>query len=181
MVRTTRRSVLTAAFASMPMSVLGEPIQPAGIAMAMNAQATQSTPPATEAVSTTGVIGQADMPRWSFTVVDIQDPFVDKLTFPQKLPPDTRAVQSQIVITNDADQPLDFKTSDIHLLDVEGVEYPAGNATGSQPKLVSQTLPNGERTRGWVWFLVRSGVKIQEIKFYAPAPQLRVPVENKKG
>jgi hypothetical protein len=39
---------------------------------------------------------------------------------------------------------------------------------------VSQNLPDGERTRGWVWFAVPEDVTIVEIRFVGPSPVFTV-------
>ncbi len=119
-------------------------------------------------------VGQAQMPAWTFTVRVLEDPYPGKLTFPDHIPDDMRAIRSEVIITNSSDQALAFKNSDVHALDSEGLEYSAGSAGGDEPKLVSQTLPDGERTRGSVWFVMPKSAQLTEIKFYAPSPQLRV-------
>jgi hypothetical protein len=126
----------------------------------------------------TGEQPQASMPDWGFVVRNYVDPYQGKLTFPDGVGADKHVIQVEVVIINASDQPLSFKASDVHLLDNEGVEYAAGNAQGSEPKLVSQDLPDGERTRGSVWYIVPDSAVITEVKFYAPPPQLRVRIGN---
>jgi hypothetical protein len=120
--------------------------------------------------------GEASMPDWGFVVRSYIDPFQGKLQFPEGIPSDRRVVQVEVVIVNASDQPLSFKASDVHLMDNDGIEYAAGNAAGFEPKLVSQDLPDGERTRGSVWFVVPESAQMAEVKFFAPPPQLRVKI-----
>lgn len=140
---------------------------PAQVALAQEGQ------PATPAAPT--IIGQAEMPRWIFTVQAFQDPYAGELTRPAEPEPGTRYVAAEVVIENQADQPLDFTASDVRLRDEQGVEYPANSAViGEEPKLVSQNLPDGERTRGWVWFTVPEDTVVTEVRFAPAQPQLRV-------
>ena len=128
------------------------------------------------------MIGRAEMPRWTFTVVSYQDPYAqERVTRPEQPEPGTRYVAAEVVIDNASDQPLEFSTSDIRLRDEGGVEYQASTSVvGAEPRLTAQNLPGGERTRGTVWFVVPEGVQITELRFTAPPPQLRValPVQS---
>jgi hypothetical protein len=83
-------------------------------------------------------------------------------------------VAMQVVIANGSDQPLDFSVADIHLKDETGTEFEAGRVIGSEPRLVSQNLPDGERTRGWIWFAVPEGTLPTQVIFTGPPPQFRV-------
>lgn len=121
-------------------------------------------------------VGSADAPQWSFTVVSVEDPQTGEITRPSELDPSERIIAVQVIITNDSDQPLDFSVSDIRLIDRERNEYRAGDVTGVRPRLVSQNLPDGERTRGWVWFAIPEGTEMAEIRFVGPRPVFRVPV-----
>ena len=125
------------------------------------------------------LVGQAEMPHWVFTVQVFQDPYAGVLTRPAEPEPGMRYVAAEIVIENQSDQPLDFTASDVRLRDEQGVEYAANSAVvGEEPKLVSQNLPDGERTRGWVWFTVPEGTAITELRFVPAPPQLRVRLPN---
>src|SRR5829696_5899669 len=136
-------------------------------ALAQEGQST--TPTATE------LVGQAEMPNWVFTVQVFQDPYAGVLTRPAEPEPGIRYVAAEVVIENQSDQPLDFTASDVRLRDEQGVEYAANAAViGEEPKLVSQNLPDGERTRGWVWFTVPEGAAVTELRFVPAPPQLRV-------
>jgi hypothetical protein len=125
------------------------------------------------------LVGQAEMPQWVFTVQAFQDPYAGELTRPAEPEPGIRYIGAEVVIENQSDQPLDFATSDVRLRDEQGVEYAASSAViGAEPKLVSQNLPDGERTRGWVWFAVPEGSAITELRFVPASPQLRVELPN---
>ena len=60
--------------------------------------------------------------------------------------------------------------------DTQGFQYAAGDVTGTEPRLVSQNLPDSERTRGWVWFMVPENAELTEIAFDGPPPSFRVPL-----
>ncbi len=126
----------------------------------------------------TGEQPQASMPDWGFVVRNYVDPYQGKLTFPDGVGADKHVIQVELSSLTASDQPLSFKASDVHLLDNEGVEYAAGNAQGSEPKLVSRICPTESETRGSVWYIVPDSAVITEVKFYAPAPQLRVRLGN---
>jgi hypothetical protein len=139
-------------------------------ALALAQESQSATPTAASAL-----VGQAEMPHWVFTVQVFQDPYAGVLTRPAEPEPGVRYVAAEIVIENQSDQPLDFTASDVRLRDEQGVEYTANSAViGEEPKLVSQNLPDGERTRGWVWFTVPEGTAITELRFVPAPPQLRV-------
>jgi hypothetical protein len=90
-----------------------------------------------------------------------------------------RYIGAEVVIENHSDQPLEFTTTDVGLRDEQGIEYPVtGSVVGAEPKLVSQNLPDGERTRGWIWFAVSKDAAITELRFAPAPPQLRVPLPS---
>jgi hypothetical protein len=125
------------------------------------------------------LVGQAEMPHWVFTVQVFQDPYAGVLTRPAEPEPGIRYVAAEVVIENQSDQPLEFAASDVRLRDEQGIEYASNSAVvGEEPKLVSQNLPDGERTRGWVWFTVPEGTAITELRFVPAPPQLRVRLPN---
>lgn len=148
-----------------------------GILLATDGVATHALAQATS--TPTPNAKQVDSPSWSFVLNEIDDPFTGKLVFPTKAPAGQRVIRAEVIIVNASDQPLDFQTSKVHLVDSEGIEYAAGNAQGSDPSLVSQTLPNGERSRGMVWFLVPASAEMTQIKFYGPTPQLKINLQAK--
>jgi hypothetical protein len=137
-------------------------------AVAQEAQtATPSAAPA--------LVGQAEMPQWIFTVQAFQDPYAGVLTRPAEPEPGMRYIAAEVVIENNSDQPLEFAATDVRLRDEQGVEYAASSGiVGAEPKLVSQNLPDGERTRGWVWFAVPQDTVVTEFRFVPAPPQLRV-------
>ncbi len=53
--------------------------------------------------------------------------------------------------------------------------------TGSEPKLVAQNLPDGERTRGWVWYSIPTDAKVAEVRFYGPRPVFRVKLTDSEA
>lgn len=140
---------------------------------AFNAAAAQTASPIASPATN---IGQAEAPKWSFTVTTFADPYTGSVTRPRTPPTGTRYVGAEVIIQNGSDQPLSFSLSDVMLIDKDGVAYPAGNVTGSDPKLVSQDLPGGERTRGWVWFAVPKDDRLAELRFVGPSPVFRIPV-----
>jgi hypothetical protein len=133
----------------------------------------------TPSTSASGNIGQVDAPTWSFALRTFDNPYTGKLQFPSTIPNGSRVVRAEVIIINASDQPLDFQATNVHLLDSEGTEYPAGNAQGGEPKLVSQTLPNGERSRGSVWFIVPNSAELASVRFYPPSPQMTIPLPSK--
>ena len=173
----TRRRVLpVVAAAAAGVSALGRGPEwlPAGVRgrADLTALAQDATPAAQGEM-----VGQAEMPRWIFTVLILQDPYAGVLTRPAELEPGMRYIGAEVLIQNQSDQPLEFAASDVRLRDEQGVEYPSSAAVvGAEPKLSGQNLPDGERTRGWVWFAVPENVVLTEMRFIAPPPQLRVPL-----
>lgn len=143
-----------------------------------------STPAAAtgEATAVSGArgaaLGEAGMPDWVFSATLMQDPYAGTLTKPAGLPPKTRVVALEVILTNHSDQPLQFTITDIRLRDKDGAEYRAGDYLGTEPRVVSQNLPDGERTRGWVWFGIPEAAVPQTIVFLAPQPVLRIPLTH---
>lgn len=150
------------------LGVLGLMATTSNAAMASQAQST----PVTGGAEPIEVM----MPDWRFSLIETVDPYVGELTKPQGVPAGLRVVGCQVVLTNMSDQPMDFSLRDIRARDADGVEYQAGDYVGTEPDIVSQNLPNGERTRGWVWFGIPEATQIASIVFLAPRPVLRVPV-----
>jgi hypothetical protein len=121
-------------------------------------------------------VGEATAPGWRFTVLQFADPYAGEISKPANRPAGTRFVGAEVVITNGSDQPLDFSTADVRLRDVDGVEYAAGPVVGEEPRLASQNLPEGERTRGWVWYAVPEASALSELRLVGPSPVFRVTV-----
>jgi hypothetical protein len=123
-------------------------------------------------------VGEATAPNWRFTVSKFADPYEGEISRPAKPPADSRFVGAEVIVTNDSDQPLEFSAADVRLRDAGGVEYTAGSVVGEEPKLVSQNLPEGERTRGWVWFSVPLDSPLSDLRFSGPVPTFRVAIPN---
>ena len=145
------------------------------------ASAQQSNEPAAQAVATPTTteappIGEATMPQWRFVVLEMIDPYGGTLTKPDGLPANTRVIALQVILLNESDQPLEFTVTDFRLRDTDGSEYRAGDYLGTEPRIVSQNLPDGERTRGWVWFGIPEAAQVAALVFVAPPPVLRVPL-----
>ena len=134
---------------------------------------TNATPEATP-VGNESLVGEAIAPAWRFAVSIFEDPYRGTITSPTSSPAGTRFVGAEVIITNDSDQPLEFRSSSVRLRDTQGFQYAAGTVTGTEPRLVSQNLPNSERTRGWVWFMVPADAKLTEVAFDGPPPSFRV-------
>ncbi|HET8521798.1 MAG TPA: DUF4352 domain-containing protein [Thermomicrobiales bacterium] len=163
----SRRTVIAAAVAAPGVALLGH--QEVGAAQATpDASSTPAAP-----------VGQASAPNWTFTVTQVANPYKGQLTRPKELDPGTMAIGAEIIITNGSDQPLNFSTADIVLKDEAGVSYPSGSTLGSEPRIVSQDLPDGERTRGWVWFAVPDGTVATQLIFTGPSPQFRVALPRR--
>jgi hypothetical protein len=160
----SRRAVLASALAA---SVI-----PFGAAAFQSTEATPTVATPAEPVA----LGEAAMPNWRFVVTDFLDPYQGTLTKPEGVPSGTRVVALQLILLNESDQPLEFMVTDFRLRDVDGSEYRAGEYLGTEPRIVSQNLPDGERTRGWVWFGLPESAQAASIVFIAPPPVLRIPL-----
>jgi hypothetical protein len=130
----------------------------------------QATPEAaTEPVEVT-------MPDWRFTFLTAADPYEGEITRPSAVPEGLRIVAYEVMLANMSEQFMDFAVRDIRIRDIDGVEYRGGDYQGTEPRMISQNLPNGERARGWVWFGVPVDAEISTILFVAPPPLLRIPL-----
>jgi hypothetical protein len=136
----------------------------------IRAQITQGTPTSTPAE----LIGDVVTPSWRFTVVDFQDPYTGKLTKPGGVPDGTRIVSSEVILSNDSDQPMQFTITDIRLHDTEGFQYRAGDFLGTEPQIVSQNISSGQRLHGWVWFGIPISATPSSLILEAPRPILTV-------
>jgi len=170
MFRTISRRALTASSLSSVALALGA--RGSGPAFAQ----TDGTPDASNASTTDTLVGEAMAPAWRFAVSILEDPYLGTITTPSEAPAGQRFIGVEIVITNDSLQPLEFRNSSVRLLDDRGFNYPAAVVQGTEPRLVSQNLPDSERTRGWVWFMVPEGAVVSEMIFDGPPPTFRVPV-----
>lgn len=137
--------------------------------------ATPATPTTPNVPPTTGsLLGEASMPDWRFAAVNLSDPYEGTLTKPAGVSGGVRVVALEVSLANESDQPFEFSITDIRLRDTDGIEYRAGDYLGTNPRLVSQNLPNGEITRGWVWFGIPEESSLASIVFVAPPPTLRI-------
>ncbi len=127
-----------------------------------------------EAKDGKNLVGQADMPRWTFAVYVFQDPYPGEIQVPQDTPPGTRYVAAEVRIDNASDQPLNFTPADIRVRDTTGVEYRGGTALGTEPAISPRNMNVSERSRGWVWFTVAAEADLVGLVYAAPQPQLRV-------
>jgi hypothetical protein len=154
--RTTRRRFVTASVLAIPTTTL----------VHVGSAASQGAP----------VVGEAHAPAWSFAVVAMEDPYTGEVSRPKEPDPNTRFISAEVILTNGSTVPMAFEVADVHLIDENGEEYPAGSVIGTQPKLVGQNLPDGERSRGWVWYSVPHDIKITEIRLYGPRPIFSVAI-----
>lgn len=120
--------------------------------------------------------GRVEAPSWIFQVHLVQDPYSGEMQLPQELQPGTRYVGAEVEVINDADQPLNFTPIDIRLRDGAGVEHRGGQAIGTEPMINPRNLNPGERSRGWVWFVLPQEAEPVEMIYVAPSPQFRVPL-----
>lgn len=120
--------------------------------------------------------GRVDAPAWGFVLHAVNDPYVGEMQAPKEPPPGTRYVAAEVEIINDADQALNVTPLDVRLRDEAGTEYRGGGAIGSEPMLNPRNLNPGERSRGWVWFILPEEAMPVEIVYVAPPPQFRVPL-----
>ena len=144
-----------------------------GLALATaqsGAMARSQTPAATGEAEPIG------LPAWLFVVHTLTDPYSGTMQAPATLPTGTRVVAAEVEVINDADQALNFTPVEIRLRDEAGVDYRGGGAIGTEPMINPRNLNLGERSRGWVWFLLPAAVAPVELIYVAPAPQYRVPL-----
>jgi hypothetical protein len=134
--------------------------------------------PVAEGTPTESLVGEVVAPEWRFAVTIFEDPYRGTITTPSEPPPGTRYIGVEVVITNNSEQPLEFRVPNVRLLDDRGFNYAAGDVQGTEPRLVSQNLPDLERTRGWVWFMVPADAVVSAMIFNGPIPTFRVPVSS---
>lgn len=120
-----------------------------------------------------GGSSRIEAPAWSFTLVKAQDPYTGTLQVPQEVPAGNRVVAVEIEVINDADQALNFTPIDVRLRDAAGTEFRGGAAIGIEPMINPRNLNPGERSRGWVWFIVPDSTHLVEVVYMAPQPQFR--------
>ncbi|MGH2531876.1 MAG: hypothetical protein ACRDJW_06165 [Thermomicrobiales bacterium] len=125
-----------------------------------------------------GELGRAGMPAWFFAVVAYQDPYPGVVQQPAEPPPGTRYVATEVVIDNAADQPLAFSPGDVTVHSADGVAYRGGSAYGAEPFIGPRNLNGGERSRGWIWFIVETDAALVEIAYTPDSPRLRLPLPS---
>jgi hypothetical protein len=162
-IRANRRAILWATAAGA-----------AGVAPVGAAQ--QSATPAPATPEPVGGPATAEPPAWLFVVHLAHDPYAGTIQVPQELPDGTRPVAVEVEIVNDSDQALAFTPIDVRLRDAAGIDYRGGGAIGTEPTINPRNLNPGERSRGWVWFIVPEDAVPVEIVYVAPQPQFRVPL-----
>jgi hypothetical protein len=118
------------------------------------------------------------LPAWSFQVHSTQDPYSGVMQAPAEPPTGTKYVAVEAEVINDSDQGLNFTPVEVRLRDAAGVEYRGGSAIGSEPMISPRNLNPGERSRGWVWFILPADISPIEIVYVAPAPQIRIPLPS---
>ena len=115
-------------------------------------------------------------PAWFFQVHAIQAPYDGTMQAPAEPPPNTKYVAVEVEIINDSEQGLNFTPVEVRLRDAAGVDYRGGSAIGTEPMISPRNLNPGERSRGWVWFILPSETQPVEVVYVAPAPQFRVSI-----
>ena len=117
-------------------------------------------------------------PAWFFQVHAVQDPYAGTMQAPAETPPGMKFVAVDVEIINDADQGLNFTPVEVRLRDAAGVDYRGGSAIGTEPMISPRNLNPGERSRGWVWFILPVEIEPVEVVYVAPSPQYRVALES---
>jgi len=122
-------------------------------------------------------VGRATAPAWSVSVATLHDPYPGQIQAPESPPEGVRFIATEVVIDNSSEQALDFTPADIRLVDSTGVEYRGGASAGTEPFLGVRNLNGGDRSRGWVWFMVPENAVIAELINVAPKPLFRIPLD----
>lgn len=130
----------------------------------------------TDATPDAGGSARVTAPQWVFELHQVQDPYAGTMQIPPEVPTGQRVLAVAVEVTNDSDQPLNFTPLDVRMRDAAGVEYRGGAAIGAEPTINPRNLNPGERSRGWVWYVVPEATDPAEIVYVAPPPQLRVPL-----
>jgi hypothetical protein len=134
-----------------------------------------------DATPANAVATRVAAPAWVFELHAVRDPYAGAMQVPAAVPAGSRAVAIDVEIGNDADQALDFTPLDVRLRDAAGVEYRGGAAIGTEPTINPRNLNPGERSRGWVWYLLPETAELVEVVYVAPPPQLRVSLTGGAG
>jgi hypothetical protein len=149
-----------------------------GVITAAAAAATRAPALAARQVATPGwsPYPVAGAPAWTFAVHTVEEPYTGTMQVPAEIANGSRVVAIEVEITNEADQALNFTPVDVRLRDDTGQEYRGGAAIGTEPMISPRNLNPGERSRGWVWFVVPEATIPVEIVYVAPQPQFRIPL-----
>jgi hypothetical protein len=131
---------------------------------------------ATPEPSSDDAVGSATAPAWTVSVAALQDPYPGQIQAPENPPAGVRFIATEVVIDNASDQAMAFTPADIRLVDSTGIEYRGGAAAGTEPFLGVRNLNGGDRSRGWVWFMVPESAQIAELIYVAPTPLFRIPL-----
>lgn len=156
--------------AGLPLSLGGPNSAVAAVALAQGADSATPEPSADDAV------GSATAPAWTVSVATLQDPYPGQIQAPESPPAGVRFIAAEVVIDNASEQALNFTPADIRLVDGTGIEYRGGAAAGTEPFLGVRNLNGGDRSRGWVWFMVPGNAEIAELIYVAPTPLFRIPL-----
>jgi hypothetical protein len=113
-------------------------------------------------------------PHWVFELHEVQDPYAGAMQVPAEAPAGSRIIAIEVEVTNDSEQPLAFTPIDVRMRDAAGIEYRGGAAIGAEPMINPRNLNPGERSRGWVWYVVPESADPAEVVYVAPQPQFRV-------
>lgn len=117
-------------------------------------------------------------PAWVFELHAVQDPYAGTMQVPEEVPAGSRTIAIEVEITNDSDQPLAFTPIDVRLRDAAGVAYRGGAAIGTEPMINPRNLNPGERSRGWVWYIVPEATELVEVAWVAPPPEFSVSLSG---
>ena len=156
--------------AGLPHPLAGSNPAAAAVALAQGSDSATPEPNADDAV------GRATAPEWAVSVATFQDPYPGQIQAPESPPEGVRFIATEAVIDNASSQALNFTPADIRLVDSTGIEYRGGAAAGTEPFLGVRNLNGGDRSRGWVWFMVPESAEIAELIYVAPTPLFRIPL-----
>ncbi len=104
---------------------------------------------------------------------EVIDPYTFAMLQPPEVDPGARVLAARVSVSNNSTQGLNLFVGDIRLRDITGMEYRAGNAWGSEPRLGSRNLNPGEQAQGWIWFLLDQDAALDYLVYLAPSPELR--------
>jgi hypothetical protein len=169
-ITTSRRGLARAAL------VAGSGLALAGVGTTTRLSGPAAAAAQDAATPVAGELGRAGMPAWFFAIVAYQDPYPGVVQQPEEPPPGTRYVAAEVVIDNAADQPLAFSPGDVTVRSADGLAYRGGSAYGAEPFIGPRNLNGGERSRGWIWFVVAADATLVEMAYVPEPPQMRLPI-----